>query len=188
MNFEQDYLSKLGLRATGFHEIFRLLRKRYHEKGPLMIVETGCVRDAQSWEGDGNSTVMFNAFAHETGSRFISIDIESKHCALAKQLCPHTEVLCENSIPALFALKGHLELIDFLYLDSFDLDWNNPHPSALHHLKELCAAMPLLDSASIVFVDDNRNGIGKGQYVSAFMKEIGATLVYDGYQIGFILP
>ena len=110
MNFEQDYLPKLGLRAAGFHEIFRLLRKRFHEKGPLVIVETGCVRDAQSWEGDGNSTVMFDAFARDTGSRFISIDVNPKHCALAKELCPQTDVLCGNSIPILYRLRERLEL------------------------------------------------------------------------------
>jgi hypothetical protein len=48
--------------------------------------------------------------------------------------------------------------------------------------------LPLLGRHSIVFVDDNRGGIGKGMYVHDFMLQIGARVVHDAYQIGFTIP
>ena len=40
------------------------------------------------------------------------------------------------------------------YLDSHDVDWRYPHPSAAHHLKELAAVARILDEDTIVVVDD----------------------------------
>jgi hypothetical protein len=82
--------------------------------------------------------------------------------------------------------------IDFLYLDSYDIEKDNPHPSQLHHVKELCAVMKNLKKDTIIVVDDHdaffTNGeIGKGTYVKDFMDNIGATLLFEGYQIGWTL-
>jgi hypothetical protein len=187
-NFHSIYLPRLGFRAKGFETIFELLSERWREVGPLTLVETGCVRAEGNWAGDGNSSVMFDAFASATASKFITIDISPQHCDLARRLCSHATVVCGDSVAALYRLRQSISNIDFLYLDSMDIDWNNPHPSALHHLKELCAAAPLLKPGSLVFVDDNQAQIGKGMYVRAFMADIGATVVHDEYQIGFIMP
>ena len=77
--------------------------------------------------------------------------------------------------------------IDLIYLDSYDLDWNKPHKSSLHHLKELCAIIPKLKKGCVIIIDDNNNGIGKGQYVSNFLENIGATLLFSSYQIAYEL-
>lgn len=188
MDFERDYLPKLGFRARGFQTIFTLLYERWLEKGSLLLVETGCIREEGNWGGDGNSSIMFNRFAEETGSKFVSIDIEPRHCHLAMKLCSRAHVICSDSVTALYRLRRSFSVVDFLYLDSFDVNWDNPHPSALHHLKELCASVPLLQPGSIVFVDDNREGVGKGMYVKDFMDQIGAQAVHEGYQLGFICP
>ena len=188
MDFERDYLPKLGFRAKGFQTIFALLRKRRLHKGPLVIVETGCIRQKGNWGGDGNSSIMFNSFAEETGSTFVSIDIDPRHCELAKEVCPRAKVICSDSVPALYRLRRSFSAVDFLYLDSFDIDWDNPHRSALHHFEELCAIAALLQPGSIVFVDDNRESIGKGMYIKEYMNQIGAQMVHDGYQLGFIMP
>lgn len=182
------YLDRLGKRAEAFTTIFTLLQENFESEGPLTIVETGCVRDLSNWEGDGNSTILFNLFAVETGSIFYSIDNNPGHCDLAGRTCPTARVLCGDSVAMLYQLRSSVEVVDLLYLDSFDLDWKNPHPSALHHLKELCAAAPLLKAGSLVFVDDNSNGIGKGMYVSDFLSNIGAEKVFEGYQVGFRMP
>ena len=85
--------------------------------------------------------------------------------------------------------------IDFLYLDSFDLDPNNPTPSQVHHIKELCACMKNISKGTIIAVDDHLNTPefdqyrstlvqgGKARYVEDFMNDIGAELLHDGYQI-----
>jgi len=151
------------------------------------MVETGCVRELGNWAGDGNSSVLFNAYAAATGASFYSIDLNEEHCRIARSACPESKVLCGDSVATLLSLSQELPAIDFLYLDSFDIDWERPQPSAMHHLKELCAATPLLHSGSIVFVDDQRGEIGKGMYVRECLLQAGATQVHEGYQIGFVL-
>ena len=36
-------------------------------------------------------------------------------------------------------------------------------------------------------IDDNNKNIGKGQYVSEFLEDIGATLLFNNYQIAYEL-
>src|SRR5687767_9574184 len=121
------YVDKLGVRSKGFSVIFELLQAGFEKQGPLILVETGCVRQLDNWLGDGSSTVLFNQFAKTTGSQFYTIDINPDHCRLAQQTCPDATVLCGDSIALLYQLRKSLSHVDFLYLDSFDLDWNNPH-------------------------------------------------------------
>src|SRR5262245_44491901 len=187
MNFEIDYMTKLSSSSRGFSRIFELLREKHRETRPLIIVETGCLRSL-NWEGDGCSSILFYEFAVETRARFVSIDINPAHCALTRRHCPQAEVLCGDSVQVLYQLRSKVEEIDLLYLDSYDVDWNNPHPSALHHFKELCAASPMLRRGSIVFVDDNMPGNGKPLYVREYMLGIGAEIVHEDYQIGFAMP
>jgi hypothetical protein len=81
--------------------------------------------------------------------------------------------------------------VDLLYLDSFDVDWDDPHPSALHHLHELCAAMPALKPGAIVAVDDHlgeQGRLGKSKYIVPFMDSIGAAVLFEAYQIGWRMP
>jgi len=41
------------------------------------------------------------------------------------------------------------------YLDSFDIDWRYPYPSAAHHLKELTSINKILSKNTLVVVDDS---------------------------------
>ena len=75
-------------------------------------------------------------------------------------------------------LTGHADL---LYLDSFDVDFENPLPAAAHHLSELMAALNLLAPGSLVAVDDNRDDQGKGSEVAWFLAEHGAVEIVRGY-------
>ena len=98
-----------------------------------------------------------------------------------------TTSYCSDSVEFLWniRLKG---TIDFLYLDSYDIERDNPHPSQLHHVKELCAIIRKCRKGTIICVDDHDGFftgglIGKGNYVKDFMENIGAELLYEGYQI-----
>ena len=91
-----------------------------------------------------------------------------------------------DSVEFLYKYKP-TEDIDLLYLDSYDLDWNNPIPSALHHMKELCAIISKLKKGCIILIDDNNNNIGKGQFVSNFLDNIGAKQLFSEYQIAYEL-
>ena len=187
MKLHKDVLSRLGRRAGGFSRIFELLERKRRVQGPLSLVETGCLRSL-NWAGDGCSSILFHEFSVRTRSKFLSIDVRREHCVHARRYCPKATVLCGDSVATLYRLRGVLKRIDFLYLDSLDVDWNDPRPSALHHLKELCAAAPMLSRGAIVFVDDNAENSGKPLYVKDYMQSIGARKVHDDYQIGFVMP
>lgn len=95
--------------------------------------------------------------------------------------------------------------IDLLYLDSFDLDWVAWQPSAIHHLKELCASIKAVRADTLVVVDDcpfNLNFVpvanghinyvgpppiigGKGRLIAEFAASIGATIQFAEYQAGW---
>ena len=90
-----------------------------------------------------------------------------------------------------------------LYLDSYDVDVENPHDSAMHHIKELLAVAPLVSANSFILVDDSpttasffidgqlklvtpqRIG-GKGKYIASYMENIGSKPLYQGYQAAWL--
>jgi len=136
------------------------------------------------------------------------VDKDPEACTrLRDQVSSKVVLDCADSVAWLHQLSREGELdIDLLYLDSFDVDWRNPHPSALHHLFELCAVMPLVASGTLVVVDDSPRqwfaavqegsaalvhdcGIsGKGGYVAEFFAGIGCAPVIEGYQHGWVMP
>ena len=69
---------------------------------------------------------------------------------------------------------------------TFDVDFRNPHVSALHHLKELTTVYSKLKPGCLIVVDDNHNGLGKGQYVADFLSNVNDRLYFNEYQIGYI--
>jgi hypothetical protein len=77
---------------------------------------------------------------------------------------------------------------DFVYLDSYDIDWSKPHPSAMHHIKELIAVRPMLQEGTLIVVDDHRHPIGKGMYVYDFFEHIGVKPLYLAYQVAWVWP
>ena len=92
------------------------------------------------------------------------------------------------------------------YLDSFDVDWKYPYPSAAHHLKELTAINKILNKETLVVVDDapavanltkNNNEWeilkspppvigGKGFLVHEFAEDVGAKVLFSHYQTAWI--
>jgi Methyltransferase domain len=182
MNFFDRYSAefepKLGIRAKGFKSILMALGY----EAPI-IVETGTTRTPGNWEGDGQSTVIFDALAAESGGHVWSVDISEDACNAARSLnLENTDIVCADSL--MFLRRFGLP-IDLLYLDSFDLDVNNPHLSAMHHMAELTVALPQLAPGCIVCVDDSPNGTGKGQYVTEFFEKIGVPPLVTGYQMAW---
>ena len=183
--FEQ-YKPRLGARANTFFQVFATAAGM----NIRTIVETGCLRQPDNWEGDGQSTRLFDAFAASKNATFWSVDISAESITAARDVVsPRTQLVLNDSVRFLASFHSP---IDVLYLDSFDLDKSNPLPAATHHMMELCAAMPLLKIGSLVIVDDTweQNGasIGKGQMVAQFMRQIAAKKLASGYQDVWVLP
>lgn len=162
-----------------------------------LIIETGCARDAKNgFDGDGYSTLIFDRYINDYNGELRTVDNNPGSVQWGKsQVSNKTQFTCTDSVRYLRQLNTELtqsgRYVDLLYLDSYDLDHGNPHPSSLHHIKELTVIFSRLRSGTMVAVDDNfgnkNNRMGKGQYVEDFMSNIDVPLFYDGYQLLWIL-
>lgn len=164
----------LGHRLTAFERITAML------PDGCVIVETGTIRDPGNWVGDGQSTVVWNHYAELKSGHVTTIDLNPYGAELVSKMnLGNTTAITGDSLQVLPALD--VPKIDFLYLDSFDVDWANIEPASQHHLAELLLCWDLLQSGSIVAVDDNRNGDGKGTAVAAHMAEHNIPEIVSGY-------
>lgn len=182
--------SRYGVRAPTFKRALQHVASRIAPGGSPTIVETGTTRREDAYT-DGQSTVLFDWFAScYPRGRVVSVDIELANCEVARTLVSdRTRVACADSVQFLASMPASLvHDIDLLYLDSFDLDWNNPHPSSLHHLMELTAVYRSLHPGCVVVVDDNASGVGKGAYVKRFFESLGIAPLFDAYQLAFVVP
>lgn len=184
MNHYKDLISRTTKRQRSFE---LMLKKLENRKNPT-IIETGCIRQPNSFDGDGMSSLIFDSYAYHHDGLYMSVDININHVNLAKSMIKKGQVFCDDSVKFLFELNEKFRntntYIDLLYLDSFDLDQRNPHPSSLHHIMELLVAWPSCKPGTIVCVDDNlSNGIGKGTYIHSFMELISKKPIFNEYQI-----
>lgn len=184
--FDLMFLPKLGIRAPTFRAVVREMVSR----GVKSIVETGCIRKADNWEGDGQSTMIWSHYINYSKGSFQTIDLDEAACELTRELIPSAAVAQGDSVQVLTRSDS---VIDLLYLDSYDVDMANPHPAALHCLMEFCSARPRLRSGSIVFIDDSPMGPdfivgGKGKYLSEYFKQRNILPFTFGYQVAYVMP
>lgn len=174
----------LNHRAVTFRAVFSRLVALGK---PLTIVETGCLRELRNFAGDGQSTFLFDCLVASCGGSVWSVDISQISLAAARSATsPNVHLVLNDSVAFLGSFGRP---IDFLYLDSVELDGNEPLISARHHLHELCGAMRWLKSGAIVMVDDTwlvaGKPFGKGMLVAEHMAMIGASLIAEGYQMAW---
>jgi len=207
--FEKEAAPHLGLREVSFRKVFQYLDS-FDSREPILIVETGCIRTAGNWIGDGQSTLMFDRYLQDRtgGGRCFAIDIDPEATTECRAMVSEaTTLFTGDSVSVLRDLSSSLSLssppIALLYLDSFDLDWENPTPSAVHHLKELVSIYQWLTPTTLVVVDDSPTIVvgatsmtgdfqpvrkarvgGKGQYVAEYASQVGAQLLFSHYQAG----
>ena len=188
--FRREFHGQLNLpqfpRANGFVRIFEHLATLPEP----VIVETGTAR-SDSW-ADGQSTILFDRFlALHGGGQLVSIDINQAACDTARSRLQSgsARVLCGDDIAVLRSLEPELAArVDLLYLDSYDVDFRDPHPSALHHLQALAAGVRLLRPGAWVVVDDSQDGAGrrgKSKYICELAAACGLEQVLIGYQDGW---
>lgn len=185
----QEFVNKTYFRAPSF----AMMLSHLNHKPEKIIIETGCARQEDNFQGDGMSTLIFDRMIQLTGGTFHSVDISPENVEFARSKVSNmTKVHCSDSVKFLQEMNRTLRsdgrYVDLLYLDSFDLDHDNTHPSSLHHLMELTAIMPSLRTGSMICVDDNVSlEVGKGKYVKQYMDLIGKPLVYSDYHWIWIL-
>ena len=163
---------------------------------------------------DGQSTLLFDKYTLSRGekSKVYTVDIDPKCTKICREtVSKNVEIVTDDSVRYLSNLsskffKNKIKVTMF-YLDSFDLDWRYPYPSAAHHLKEIAAISRILHEDTLVVVDDspaNANVThidnhsenwkiiespappptigGKGFLVHEYATQVGADLVFSHYQ------
>jgi len=114
---------------------------------PAVIIETG----TSAWGTD--STRIWDSYIRRFGGSFHSVDIRKEASAdLFGQLSRRTKLHVADSVDF---LERNLDLnADVYFLDSWDLDLNDPVPSAEHGMREFHAIKGNLKSGVILFIDD----------------------------------
>ena len=183
--YYSNYYPFLNQRQNTFTQMFMYLESLNKEK--YLIVETGTTRDINNLEGEGNSTILFDLYLnHQKDGVLYTVDISPTNCAVAqKHVSNKTTVILGDSVNFLHKFPNP-EDIDLLYLDSFDFNRDDPHPSSFHHMQELTAIYSKLKSGCLIVIDDNFNGMGKGKYVAEFLDNVGDKLYFNEYQVGYI--
>ena len=150
--------AKLGNREISFRKIFKYLDS---QSTPIIIVETGCLRIRENFL-DGQSTLLFDKYTLSRGekSKVYTVDINSSSTSVCKQtVSSNVEITTDDSVRYLNNLTHKFftdkTKVSMFYLDSFDVDWRYPYPSAVHHLKELAAISRVLHKDTLVVVDDS---------------------------------
>jgi hypothetical protein len=178
--FDERWAEPLGMRSSTMRAAIEILDQ---QPGPVVIVETGCMRLHPSEEmarGDGSSTLLWDEFVNEHGGEVYSCEINKNHCELAAECVSEKTAFVVGD--AVRTLMGIPKPADLIYLDSYDLDWHNPHPSALHHLKEMVSAARLVKSGTLILIDDCGANGGKGLYVHQWLTQVGAEFLARDYQ------
>lgn len=208
--FNAEAAPRLAMREVSFRKVFNYL-DTFDSSEPLVIVETGCLRTPDNWQGDGQSTLMFDRYLRHrpAGGVCYAMDIDPAATAACSSLVgQNTQVLTGDSVVALRDVADRLRAasskVALLYLDSFDLDWGNLTPSAVHHLKELVSIYEFVSPQTLVVVDDapmeafcsssDDTGFtllqqpvvsGKGKYVAEYASQVGAKPFFTHYQSGW---
>ena len=196
--FEKEFAPLVGLehRAPGFRVIFTHLQEKAMQRPseePLLILETGSMRQADNWLGDGQSTYLWKVFGEFFPCEIHTVDLAPEAAVLVKETCGRdVEAHTGDSVAWLYNWSKRFpgRLVDLLYLDSFDLDLNDTFPSAFHHIKELMAIAPCIGPGTIIAIDDNLQApgspagiLGKGMLVKHYFDNIQISPLHLGYQV-----
>lgn len=117
---------------------------------PAVIVETG----SSAW--GTNSSLLFDSYVNSFGGTFKSVDIRVKPMLTLSLKCSKKAFFyCDDSISFLKKISLGNDKVDLYYLDSWDVDWDDPMPSAIHGFREFITIYPLLSkSGGLLLIDD----------------------------------
>ena len=184
-------VDKNAKRFETFHEAIRLMNIRNIKN----IVETGtqrCSNFRHSFDrtGDGGGTIIFAHWAKDHSANLYSVDIDKECIEISRRNTSYfgntIRVILDDSVNF---LANFSDQIDFLYLDSYDYDMNNPDPAQNHCLNEILASENKLHEQSVIMIDDcNIHRGGKGLLAIEYLKSKGWVLHKNLYQVILIRP
>lgn len=184
----EELLKGSPIRAPTFIKALEYLDK----VKPTILIETGTSRgrfdiNLPSICGDGASTLIFALWCSQNNAKIYTVDIEQvciDNCKLniaALGLTEYVDFVVSDSVE--FLKNCGLSELKFLFLDSYDFDFNNPIPSQMHHLNEYLAVKDKLHKSCCILIDDC--GLphgGKGLFVEKQLVTDNFKLVKGGYQ------
>jgi hypothetical protein len=101
------------------------------------------------------STYLFNEYVKKYGGFFWSVDIDKSLVETHKgNMCPATQLICDDSVSFFTEWSKQHDVANVIYLDSYDLDFYNPVPSANHGLAEYNSLMPVIKKNTLLLIDD----------------------------------
>ncbi len=187
---EQPWANALSYRKS----TFLLMLEHFEiaaELGLTQIIETGTARSRGNWQGDGQSTLIWDwAIGEIANTKAISIDLNPQAVEVAQSQVSRVEFLVGDSIQALSNLSDEIvEKVGLLYLDSLDFDWSSGQVSSQHHLRELVTVWDRLPSGCMIVVDDCHSPYqGKHVAIASFMAGKEIPPAFAGYQMGWVKP
>jgi hypothetical protein len=150
---------------------------------PLMV-ETGCIRAEEDWEGAGFSTYFFGGAIELLCGQLHSIDVSPENSEFARRWtrCFGSTVTVHTGHSHDF-LRGWHEPMDVFLSDSADV--GSPSYQEIC-LVECQLAAPNVRSDGLIAIDDcvwdNGQWIGKGALAVQWLREHGWWVSYSGYQ------
>lgn len=182
---KQKWFDRLGRRGRNFKAMLEHVDKFSYG----YIVETGTAHDKDNFEGQGQSTLIWDWYiGQKPGIQAFSIEIRQEGIDVAIAQTKLVKYICGDSVKKLYEFRKPQDIC-LLYLDSYDWTEQLNLESAAHHFFELASVWALLSPGTMIVVDD-RHGDMKGKHwmVEEYLKRLGIAPVFKNHQIGWIKP
>lgn len=185
----QPFFLKLGKRQPGFKKIIQHLSQL---EGPAYIIETGTARIRDNWDGDGQSTLIWDWCIENQDTKSdlaaISIDLSQEYIDISTSQTKNVRYICSDSLKALNEIdESVLRQTKLLYLDSFDWSPDMHLESSFHHMCELATVFALLPKGCLIVIDDRHSDFqGKHVMVQYYFSKLLKAPAFSEYQIAWL--
>tara|TARA_Y200000002_G_scaffold300667_1_gene255702 strand:- start:99 stop:824 length:726 start_codon:yes stop_codon:yes gene_type:complete len=148
-------------------ELFELSIGNFKNKA-INIFETG---SSANW--GANSSILFDSYISKFGGKFITVDIRSEANKYLNSIFSKGSLsFQEDSLKFIENFdQEFFNNLNLIYLDSYDLDINNPQPSMEHCLNEFILLDKRIRKGCLVAIDDTPNLKAFEKYMNHHFKD-----------------